>query len=86
MLVYAARTVNDFVFAAELRALTPRCHFILSQAATTDDGHERGRIDAAMLKRLVADVQEREAFVCGPPPMMQQVVERLFLFATLMVG
>jgi predicted ferric reductase len=77
VLLYAARTVNDLVFADELRALTPRCHFILSQVATTDDGHERGRIDRTMLERLVPDVQEREAFVCGPPPMMKSVLGAL---------
>jgi predicted ferric reductase len=77
VLVYAARTVNDLVFAAELRALTPRCHFILSSAAKSDDGHQHGRLDGAMLKRLVPDVQEREAFVCGPPPMMSSVIGAL---------
>jgi predicted ferric reductase len=75
--VYAARTVNDLVFAAELRALTPRCHFVLSQMSKTDDGYERGRIDEAMLERLVPDVHEREAFVCGPPPMMKGVIGAL---------
>jgi predicted ferric reductase len=77
VLVYAARTVNDLVFAAELRGLTPRCHFVLSLAANTDDGHEHGRVDGAMLARLVPDVQEREAFVCGPPPMMNSVIGAL---------
>jgi predicted ferric reductase len=77
VLLYAARTVGDLVFARELRALTPRCHFILSQTPNTDNGHEHGRIDTAMLERLVPDVQEREAFVCGPPPMMQGVIAAL---------
>ena len=77
VLLYAARTVNDLVFARELRALTPRCHFVLSQTANTDNGHERGRIDTAMFERLVPDVQEREAFVCGPPPMMKGVIGAL---------
>jgi ferredoxin-NADP reductase len=30
-----------------------------------------------MLARLVPDVQEREAFVCGPPPMMNSVIGAL---------
>jgi predicted ferric reductase len=77
VLVYAARTVNDLVFAAEVRALTPRCHFIVSQAARSDAGYERGRIDGAMIERLVPDVREREAFVCGPPPMMKGVIAAL---------
>jgi predicted ferric reductase len=77
VLVYAARTASDLVFAAELRALTPHCHYILSQAATSDNGCERGRIDRSLLQRLVPDVQEREAFVCGPSTMMRGVVSAL---------
>jgi predicted ferric reductase len=77
VLVYSARTVNELVFAGELRALTPRCHFVVSQASDSDDGYERGRIDRAMLERLVADAPEREAFVCGPPPMMKSVINAL---------
>ena len=77
VLVYAARTASDLVFAAELRALTPHCHFILSQAATSENGCERGRIDRPLLERLVPDALEREAFVCGPPTMMTGVVSAL---------
>jgi predicted ferric reductase len=77
VLVYGARTVDDLVLARELRALTPRCHFVVSQAADSDAGYERGRIDRAMLERLVADVPDREAFVCGPPPMMKGVIGTL---------
>jgi ferredoxin-NADP reductase len=77
VLVYGARTVDDLVFAGELRSLTARCHFIVSQAAKDGEGYERGRIDGAMLERLVPDVQEREAFVCGPPPMMNGVIGAL---------
>ena len=80
VLMYSARTVNDLVFAAELRALTPRCHFVLSQASNADNGYERGRIDGAMLERLVPDVHEREAFVCGPLPMMKGVIGALRAF------
>jgi len=77
VLVYGAKTVNELVFAGELRALTPRCHFVVSRANDGDSGYERGRIDRAMLERLVADASEREAFVCGPPPMMNAVIGAL---------
>ena len=77
VLLYSARTVNDLVFAAELRVLARRCHFIVSRAADSDDGYERGRVDSAMLERLVPDLREREAFVCGPPPMMDIVIGAL---------
>jgi ferredoxin-NADP reductase len=35
------------------------------------EGFENGRLDGEMIKRLVPDVLEREAFLCGPPPMTQ---------------
>jgi ferredoxin-NADP reductase len=71
------------VFAAELRALTAHCHFILSRntentkPAETTGGHERGRIDRRILARLVPDVRDREVFVCGPQPMMKAVAAAL---------
>lgn len=86
VLLYSAKTANDLVFASELRALTARCHFILSRdtecpkSTETDQtavGHERGRIDLRMLARLVPDVQDREVFICGPQSMMKAVATAL---------
>jgi len=83
VLLYSAKTANDLVFASELRALTPRCHFILSryiesaETGETHVGHERGRIDLRMLARLVPDVRDREVFICGPQQMMKAVAAAL---------
>lgn len=77
VLVYGAKAANDLVFAAELRALTPRCHFILSQAATADEEYLQGRIDETILGKLVPDIQGRETFICGPPAMMKSVIDAL---------
>ena len=77
VLVYGAKTANDLVFAAELRALTPRCHFIVSRSANADGGYLQGRIDGAMLERLVPDIHGRETFLCGPPAMMKSVIDAL---------
>jgi predicted ferric reductase len=77
VLLYGARTANDFVFSGELRALTQRCHFVLSQAGHATGGYEHGRIDRALLARLVPDVQDRDTFLCGPPPMMHGVIDSL---------
>jgi predicted ferric reductase len=86
VLLYSVKTTNDLVFASELRALTPRCHFILSRCTKntestktgeTNVGHERGRIDLRMMARLVPDVQDREVFICGPQPMMKAVAATL---------
>ncbi len=56
VLVYAVRTVNDLVFASELRAMSAHCHFVLSHSADAAGAHESGRIDKPMLARLVPDV------------------------------
>jgi predicted ferric reductase len=77
VLLYAVKTAKDLVFASELRALTARCHFVLSQSTDAIDEHERGRIDRVMIMRLVPDVRDRDVFVCGPPPMMQAVIAAL---------
>jgi len=77
VLVYAVRTVNDLVFASELRALSARCHFVLSHSADAAGAYESGRVDGPMLARLVPDVEDREAFICGPPPMMVAVAAAL---------
>jgi len=89
VLLYSVKTAGDLVFAAELRALTARCHFILSRSdgpggtsgtpgtRGADVVHERGRIDARMLTRLVPDVRDREVFICGPQPMMKAVAAAL---------
>jgi predicted ferric reductase len=86
VLVYSVKAASDLVFAAELRALTARCYFILSRsnrtagaagAAGSGAGHEGGRIDAGMLARLVPDVRDREVFICGPQPMMKAVAAAL---------
>ena len=34
---------------------------------------ERGRVDGPCLARLAPDLQERDVYLCGPPPMMRQV-------------
>jgi predicted ferric reductase len=77
VLLYAVKTAKDLVFASELRRLTTHCHFVLSQSDDVTDGHEHGRIDDAMLRRLVPDALDREVFVCGPPLMMQAVIAAL---------
>jgi predicted ferric reductase len=83
VLLYSVKAATDLVFASELRALTARCHFILSRSVERTEtgeatvGHEHGRIDLPMLARLVPDVQNREVFICGPRPMMKAVAAAL---------
>jgi predicted ferric reductase len=77
VLLYSARTADDLVFVSELRALTARCHFVVSRSADAADGYEHGRVDEAMITRLVPDVHDREVFLCGPLPMMKAVTAAL---------
>ena len=72
VLVFSNRSRKDMVFAGELAELEKkgglRTVHVLSE--DKDWAGEKGRVDAAMLRRLVPDLAERDAFLCGPPPMM----------------
>ena len=72
VLVYANRTRKDIVFEAELAELersgSVRVRNVLSDEPSW--AGEKGRVDADLLRRLVPDLAERDAFLCGPPPMM----------------
>ena len=73
VLVFANRSRRDMVFAAELAGLERSGFFkaIHVLAEDKDWPGEKGRVDAATLARLVPDLTERDAFLCGPPPMME---------------
>ncbi len=65
VMVVAARSVRDVIFAEELASLAQRgvtIHTVL------DDVH--GRLDANKLGALVPDFTLRATFLCGPAPMM----------------
>ena len=71
ILVYANRRRSDIVFADELAALEKAglkvVHVLVDEPGWTG---EKGVVDAAMLARLAPDFAGRDAFLCGPPPMM----------------
>ena len=79
VLLYASRKGSAIVFKDELDTLashgTMRIHHVISDDPSWDG--EQGFIDAARITRLVPDVVTREAFVCGPPPMMRSLVRTL---------
>jgi predicted ferric reductase len=83
LLIYGNRTEADIVFRSELDGMTAGGHLrlrvvhVLSQADEAWHG-ERGYIDRGMLARSVGErVSGRAYYVCGPPPMMTQVVAAL---------
>ncbi|MDR3581981.1 MAG: ferredoxin reductase family protein [Candidatus Pacebacteria bacterium] len=79
VLMATAKTADGFVFRdeiARLQEIDPfiKVHLIVSTPAP---GYETGRVDKEKIVRLVPDFFSREVFLCGPPPMMQSVVENL---------
>lgn len=72
VVVHAARSDADAIFAADLAAIESRAPglYVLAHRDTHD-----GRLDAAALARLVPDLRRREVFVCGPAGLMDLVTE-----------
>jgi len=72
VLIFSNKGRKDIAFEAELAELeksgTFRTVHVLSEDAEWPG--EKGRLDAGRLKLLVPDFAERDAFLCGPPPMM----------------
>jgi predicted ferric reductase len=73
VLVFLNRSRKDIVFGAELAGLEKSGAFRAVNVLTDDKDWtgEKGRVDAAMLERLVPDLAARDAFLCGPPPMVE---------------
>lgn len=76
VLLYGNRTVADIALRSELERMAPeKVTHVLSDEVR--DGYESGRIDEEMIRRLVPDFDSRDAYVCGPPPMMDGVTAAL---------
>jgi len=80
-LIYAAKDIGRVVFCDELGALSRRLdlrvHLVLRHPPV-DWAGERGRLDPAMLNRLLpADRTGYHFFVCGPGEMMDMVESEL---------
>ncbi len=76
-LIYANRTRASTVFGQELEELAGRSNGRLTLILVMSDeaawAGPKGRVDRALLARLVPDAQSRDAFICGPHPMMKSV-------------
>jgi stearoyl-CoA 9-desaturase NADPH oxidoreductase len=62
VVVHSARTAEDTIFGAELRAMADGGRLRLVERHTRRDG----RLDPARLAELVPDLAERETWACGP--------------------
>lgn len=78
VMIYAAQIEADIALRAELEAYVKaqamKLHYIIEDP--TYPGLT-GRLDRAKLRKLVADLETREVFLCGPIPMMAAVTEHL---------
>ena len=81
-LVFSVKTPDELIFAAELELLSARHADVRLHKTFTRDvpagwAGPRGRITADMLRRLVPDLVDRRAFVCGPDAMAAAVHDEL---------
>jgi ferredoxin-NADP reductase len=66
VVVHSAPTAADVIFAGELRMLASRGRITLIEQHTDIDG----MLDADAIAELVADIDERETWACGPTGML----------------
>ena len=82
VLIYANRNRASIVFEKELADLVNSSSGRLKVIHVISDEPgwpgEKGRLDKEKISRRVPDFKEREAFLCGPPPMMKAVRSTLF--------
>lgn len=73
VLLYGTRTKADISFRKELKSAVSlygvRVHYVLSDDPSTPKQY----IDQEVIADLVPDFEEREVYLCGPPPMMNSV-------------
>jgi len=78
ILLYANRSRSSIVFEKELNELVEKSKGnlkVVHVLGEEDPGWtgEKGRLDKERISRLVADLPDREVFLCGPPLMMKSI-------------
>jgi propane monooxygenase reductase subunit len=79
---YGARTARDLCFVDELRALEeslPNFRFVpaLSEQVAGDDWDGETGLITDVVRRLEPDLKGADAYVCGPPPMVEAAIPLL---------
>ncbi|MFZ2593600.1 MAG: ferredoxin reductase family protein [Minisyncoccia bacterium] len=78
VVLYSARTKADLALSAEMRAMPLRLVCFCSDATPEDGaGFVNGFLDGNAIEKAVPDFLERDAFVCGPGPMMEAMITAL---------
>lgn len=71
-LLFSNKTAKDVILEGEFRRmLGDRAIFTLSREER--DGYEHGRIDRAMIERHVQQLADTRFYLCGPPPMVEEL-------------
>lgn len=71
VVVHSARTADDVLFGAELRAWAAQGRLRLVERHTA----EQGRLDPAALAAAVPDLLERDVWACGPAGLLADLTE-----------
>jgi propane monooxygenase reductase subunit len=79
---YGARRRRDLCFEKELAALSevlPRFRFVpaLSEPEDGEDWDGEVGLITDVVRRLATDLKSADAYVCGPPPMVEAALELL---------
>lgn len=79
VLLYGSQTADNIIFRKELDELAARGTLRIVHVISDDPSWtgETGRVNAEKLMRLVPDLRERDAYVCGPKPMILGVTAAL---------
>ncbi len=79
VMLYSARTKADLALVNEIKAFTSVKLICCCSDATPEEAPMiiNGMLDAARLIALVPDLLDRDAYVCGPPPMMDGMITAL---------
>ncbi len=80
VLLYSNRTERDVALRRELEEIVRECSCAKVIHVLTEQPNfagEKGRLDEGKIQHLVPDASEREAYVCGPVPMMNALVPAL---------
>lgn len=77
VLLYANRTESDIALRKEIDELAQKYGANVVHILSGDEkfAGERGFVDEEKVKRLVPDFLNRDVYVCGPPPMMNGLID-----------
>jgi len=73
VLLHYARTEHEVIFRERLVALAERHPGLRVELRHTRGAAPQARFDEATLREVAADFADRDAFVCGPPPLLDAV-------------